>query len=146
MRDNGYKVTIQVEDNSAKVKQALEENVDRVLYALGTLAVEGVVDYMSEADFTGRDIVDTGRLRASISFITPNQASPTRVVENSKAADSLKGNAPEYSTIIGTNVEYAAYVNNGTSKQEARRFLESGIDKKLDEMERMATKILQGEL
>lgn len=61
-----------------------------------------------EADAKRRTPVDTGRLRASI----------TRAIEHD--AQGLVG-------IVGTNVEYAPYVELGTRRMRARPFLRPAL-------------------
>lgn len=73
-------------DHSAEVLRALEENEDAALEALG-LAAEGY----AKANITRFPRVDTGRLRNSISHSAQKDA-----------------------VYIGTNVEYASYVEFGT--------------------------------
>ena len=68
--------------------------------------------------------VDTGRLRASISH---------RVID-------------ENSVAIGTNVEYAAYVERGTSKTRAQPYLKPGVMNHLDEYKRIAESVLKGRI
>ena len=65
--------------------------------------------------------VDTGRLRGSITHDTD-----------------------EDSVYIGTNVEYAAYVENGTSKTKAQPYLKPGIENHMSEYEDIARTYLQG--
>lgn len=65
--------------------------------------------------------VDTGRLRNSI----------THEQEN------------ENTEVIGTNVEYAPYVEMGTSKSMAQPFLEPAVVEHVDEYREIVLKILQ---
>jgi len=65
--------------------------------------------------------VDTGRLRNSI----------THEQEN------------ENTEVIGTNVEYAPYVEMGTSKSRAQPFLEPAVVEHVDEYKEIVLKILQ---
>ena len=65
--------------------------------------------------------VDTGRLRNSI----------THEQEN------------ENTEVIGTNVEYAPYVEMGTSKSRAQSFLEPAVVEHVDEYKEIVLKILQ---
>lgn len=58
--------------------------------------------------------VDTGRLQGSITY----------------AVDGQKG-------AVGTNVEYAPYVHNGTSRMPARPFLRNAGEKNKDKIARM---------
>lgn len=136
-------VTVKVD---SKVKEALnefDERTEQALLAIGTQAVKGVVEYMSIPDFTGRDIVDTGRLRASISFLTPNEESGfvNSTVPESSADDVVKGRSDPLSVIVGSNVNYAEWVNNGTTKQPARHFIENGIERERGNMQELVNLI-----
>ena len=61
--------------------------------------------------------VDTGRLRQSISYKT-----------NTESDGELDTNVIEGEAIIGTNVEYAPYVEMGTSRQKPQSYLRAGLD------------------
>lgn len=125
-KNDGYEIKIDIVDNSDFILKASELQIQRALFKAGENAVRYVVEYMSKPDFTGKDIVDTGRLRASISFATSEHLSnPTE--------DGVNFKSDKYSTIVGTNVEYASYVELGTSKQPARHFLLNGINNSLNE-------------
>lgn len=125
-KNDGYEIKIDIVDNSDFILKASELQIQRALFKAGENAVRYVVEYMSKPDFTGKDIVDTGRLRASISFATSEHMSnPTE--------DGVNFKSDKYSTIVGTNVEYASYVELGTKKQPARHFLLNGINNSLGE-------------
>ena len=125
-KNDGYEINISIQDNTELILKASELQIQQALFKAGENAVRSVVDYMSKPDFTGKDIVDTGRLRASISFATSEFMSKPD-------EDGINFKADKYTTIIGTNVEYANYVELGTSKQLARHFLLNGINDSLNE-------------
>lgn len=146
-----YKVTI--ESNLDAVKEQLEQDTERILYAMGVTAVGGAVLAISGG---ATQAVDTGRLRASISFVTAEgqrstgqrqtpKSGQTTEKNPLKSGDLLSGKAPEKSVIVGSNVEYASYVELGTSKMDARPFLRNGIENTRDEMKEIAKGILKGE-
>lgn len=86
-------MSITIKDNTEKVLSAFDAAVLRGLTAVGMTA---------EAHAKKEAPVDTGRLRNSIA----------------NAVD-----ADEKAVYIGTNVEYAPYVELGTSRMAARPFL-----------------------
>ena len=88
-----------VEDNTAKVLREFPTAINRALEAIGILAEGHVVGYM-----TKNHIVDTGRLRNSITH-------------------TIQGNH----AIVGTNVEYAVYVHEGTYKMKGRPYLKQPV-------------------
>lgn len=81
------------EDNTEEASQGIQRAIDRALEEIG-LAAEGYAKRACP--------VDTGNLRNSI----------THAVESADNA-----------VYIGTNVEYAPYVELGTSRQKAQPFL-----------------------
>ena len=136
--------SIKVEDNSKLVLEAEKKAIEDALYAMGIKAVEGSVDAIS-GKYGIPKAVDTGRLRASISFITPTDSGDGGEANtHSKAGDRLTGTAEKNSVVVGSNVEYAEPVHNGTSRMEGRPFLRVGIEQTKGEMERQVTTILKG--
>lgn len=95
------KVTINFDSNISKVEKEFDDRKQDVLYAIG-LKWQSIVNKI----ITREDIVDSGRLRSSMTFITPTRVGEP-ITSGSKAADRLTGKAPDNSVIVGTNVEYA---------------------------------------
>lgn len=138
-----FAISVRMTDNSGAALEELKEKTARALFAMGVTAVEGAVDSIS-----GKyQAVDTGRLRASISFIT-SEASGTsgETAPNSQSGDTLSGTASEGMAVIGSNVEYASFVELGTSKMAARPFLSDGIQTKIPDMQRQVESIYKGTL
>ena len=150
---NDEKFTIHIEDNSELVKEALKLATEKSLMLAGTNAVRYVTEYMSKPDFTGRDIVDTGRLRASISFSTMEYQSGLNdeAVAESSPSDALT-EFPQLpnSVIVGTNVDYAQAVEFGKKTDSGvmtagRYYLSNGIQLSLPETEDGVKSIMKGE-
>ena len=144
---DGMNFTIRIENNSKIVLDGLKDVTERALYAIGVKAVEGSVDAIS-GRYDIKPAVDTGRLRASISFITPTDkgGSGQPKPANAQAGDELTGTSEKNTVVVGSNVEYAEKVHNGDSKMAARPFLREGIDKTKDQMQEQAEKIFKGQL
>lgn len=144
---DGLKFSIRVQNNSQLVLEEFEKAVERALYAIGVKAVEGSVDAIS-GRYDIDPAVDTGRLRASISFITPTDkgGSGQPKPANAQAGDELTGTAEQNTVVVGSNVSYSEFVHNGTSKMAGRPFLREGIDKTKDKMQEQAEKIFKGQL
>lgn len=146
-KSNGYNVKIIVEDNSGLIKSEMDRRVQMCLEEAGMNGVAGVVDYMTKIDYTGKDIVDTGRLRGSISFITDGKTSgpnSARTATNTDA-DALNvppGNVSE--VYVGTNVEYANDVEFGLG-QKPRHYVENGVANSLPTTKDHIEKIIKGE-
>lgn len=152
---DGMRFNIRVENNSHLILEAFGEAMERALYAIGVKGVEGSVEAIS-GNLGIERAVKTGRLRASISFITPNQSGDGKQKSSAaKEGDKLKGKADKNSVVIGSNVEYAEKVHNGmwTSekggkkrKYKERPFLRVGIEKTKDQMQEQVEKIFKGQL
>ena len=153
---DAFHVEITVKDNLPTLEKAKGEAIERALYAMGTKALEGAVRSISGQYTDSNLAVDTGRLRASLSFITPSgdmakvpPSMPTAKndsVEGSKVGDKLDGIAESKTVIVGTNVEYASYVHNGTKRMKARPFLREGIDNTKNQIQSQVDLIFKGEL
>ena len=142
-----FTIQVKVQSNADLAKEELEKATERALYAIGVKAVEGSVDAIS-GRYDIKPAVDTGRLRASISFITPTQKGDSGQPKpaNAQAGDELTGTAEKNTVVVGSNVEYAEHVHNGTSRMAGRPFLREGIDKTKDQMQEQAEKIFKGQL
>lgn len=106
--------SVMVTSHADEFKRAKVESIARALEAIGIQA-EGDVSMLAP--------VDTGRLRASITHETRPE---------------------EESVYIGTNVEYAAYVEYGTKKMKAQPYLKPGIMNNLDSYKQIAQQELKG--
>ena len=98
-----------INDHSDEYKRQLLEQLPAALEAIG-IHIEG--EAKEELENTPRRI-DTGNLRNSI----------THEVSESENA-----------VYVGTNVEYALYVHEGTSRMEANRFLTNAVDRNRDQI------------
>lgn len=116
---------IKLTDFSPKVLAEFAERVEDGLDEIGYLG-EG---YAVAAIESSPRRVDTGLLRNSITHATSGKPPSKQTYQSddgtkngsySGAADS--GGKAVY---IGTNVEYAGYVHDGTRRMEANRFLEA---------------------
>ena len=102
------------EDNTEEVSQGIRRAIDRALEEIG-LAAEGYAKRACP--------VDTGNLRNSI----------THAVEGSEDA-----------VYIGTNVEYAPYVELGTWKMQAQPFLRPAATEHGDQYRQVLKNALGG--
>lgn len=132
-------IQIKVEDNSNKVFDKLDTLTPLLLNAIGSELYKSITNFMTEDD-----IIDTRRLIGSISYCTPfeNYKSPNLANTNNDYVENVK----EKDTVLyGSNVEYASYVETGTSRQRARKYLETGTYRALPEIKQALTKLLKGE-
>lgn len=113
---------IKIENN--KTKEILTEVEKATKTALTAVGMQAVADIISQGDFP----VDTGLLRNSIAFALSGEGANIGSYRASKGdkTGSYQGTAPnddKKAVYIGTNVEYAKYVQYGTSRMKARDFM-----------------------
>lgn len=100
---------VKITSHVGDVKAELADRIPVILEALGIEAEGNTVD-----EITTLGAVDTGRLRGSITHAKDDE-----------------------SAYVGTNVEYAPYVELGTYKMPARPFLKNGILNYVDDYKRI---------
>jgi hypothetical protein len=119
-------------DNRDKFNKEFEEKLDGVLMAVGAF-VESEAKEELENDPRR---IDTGRLRNSISFATKkSHQSPrytshdghdvVREEDGAKESDVDEKNV----VVVGTRVEYAMHIHEGTTQLTPNRFLKNAITK-----------------
>lgn len=131
----GIEVTI--EDNSDKFKQELENKMPELLSAVGNELYKSIYNFMTEDN-----IVDTGRLRGSISYATKYGNYNQGTIAN-KPEDFIKENTEDKTVLYGSNVEYASYVETGTSRQKARNYIKTGTYRSVPQLQRVVENILK---
>lgn len=113
-----------INDNRKEVLDELEQAVKRALTDVGIEAVDNIV---SKGNFP----VDTGLLRNSITFAVSGEPPQIGSYRANKGGEtgSYSGTAPsdKKAVYIGTNVQYAKYVQYGTSKMVARDFMNAPL-------------------
>lgn len=132
-------VKFTIEDNTPQLLAELERKKAELLDAWGNELYKAIYDTM-----TVDKVVDTGRLRGSISYSTPHKDYKNPTPANTMD-DFVQGVREDNTVVYGSNVEYASYVNSGTSKQRARKFIENGTSRARPQLEIVANKILKGE-
>ena len=130
---------ITIEDNSQLFLAELERKMPELLEASGNELYKHIYDFM-----TKDKIVDTGRLRGSISYATPNKnySNPTPA---NKGTDFITDNNEKNSVLYGSNVEYASYVETGTSRQKTRHYIKNGTYRAIPQIKKALETILKGE-
>lgn len=108
--------TVTFESHLGEFLDALPEQIERALIAIGMTA---------ETHAKEECPVDTGRLRNSI----------THEVDMSDQSDQA--------AIIGSNVEYAAYVELGTSRQKAQPYLRPAAQNHTQEYKKIVESALK---
>lgn len=134
---------IEFRDNTDEILKALEEAARRGLEAIG-LAAEG----HAKKALTDQKAVDTGRLRNSVTYAMAGELPHVKQYrgykraqgEEKRAIYEYKQPAPgdkDDGVYIGTNVEYGAFVELGTSKSPARPFLRPAATEHTTEYKRL---------
>lgn len=99
-------------------KIEVTDNSQLVTKKLKAAAIKGLTECGMTAEGYAKKLcpVDTGNLRNSITYTVRDG---------------------EYATYIGTNVEYANYVENGTSKMAAQPYLKPAVTDHSDTYKRL---------
>lgn len=130
-------------DNRKEIQDELKQATKRALTAVG---MQAETDIISKGDFP----VDTGLLRNSITFAISGESANKSSYQASKGNQSgnYEGTAPKDkvpAVYIGTNVEYAKYVQFGTSKMVARDFMNAPLKANFGHYKDILTKYLKEE-
>ena len=132
-------IKVEIEDNSQKILDEFKNRMPEVLDGVGNELYKSIYNFMTEDK-----VVDTGRLRGSISYSTPTKDYSNPTIANT-GNDFITGNKEESTVTYGSNVEYASYVNSGTSRQRARKFIENGTYRAVPQIAKVVETILKGE-
>ena len=97
-------------------ESAIDRAVEKALTGVGAMLVGDVKLRMRV-----RDIVDTGRLRGSITYATRKDSSHTE--GPAAPGDGVDTPSEQWTVNVGTNVEYAQHVEYGTRRMPARPYL-----------------------
>ena len=117
-------IEISLTDNSDLIKDALEDQVEQALTAVGITAENNAKKEITRAVYDtpeSKSYIRTGRLRNSL----------THSVEMNEKA-----------VYIGSAVEYAAYVELGTSRMRARPYLRPAVANYTDEYKNLIKQAL----
>lgn len=132
-----------VENHLGEVKDAMSRAVEKFLTEAG-IHLEGEAKYALEMDPRR---IDTGLLRNSITWALDGEgpaidsytADKPRTKGGEIESGEYSGTAPsepngKRALYIGTNVEYAPYVHEGTKKMAPNRFLKNAIELNKDQL------------
>ena len=144
----GTNKNIEFRDNTRTFLDMFNNAVLNGLEAIGMAA-----ETHAKKNITANNSIDTGRLRNSITYALAGKQPHVKEYRANKRSDSEKkskskrtiysysGTAPgiagEKIVYIGTNVEYAKYVELGTSRQAAKPFLKPAAADHADEYRRI---------
>lgn len=143
------RIDIEITDNSDKV---IKEMKERALVALEAVGIQAVGHCKQELSNSPKRI-DTGLLRNSITYAMGGEspAIGTYTADRPNAqgvtpSGSYSGTAPKEGDpvcYVGTNVEYAPYVECGTVKMAPNHFIKNGIANNVDEYKKIIEEYLK---
>lgn len=135
-------VDVDMQINTDAVLSEIESKTEKALMAVG-LEAEG--DAKIEIESEPRR-VDTGRLRNSITWATQtNHDEPSgegEVREEDRCPNANEPNVVQ----IGTNVEYAVYVHEGTKHSDPNRFLRNAVEKNREKYKQIMDDVMRDKL
>lgn len=144
-------IDVEVESNDKEVQAALDAQIEQALIAIG-LTAETYAKLPEERG--GHMPVDTGRLKNSITYAIAGQSPHITSYRADKGGEggSYGGTMPQdkggkhRSVYVGSNVEYAAAVENGISgKQTGKHYLRSALSDHTAEYKDLAKAALSGQ-
>ena len=132
---------VDYKDNSQQILSALEKGKRNALTAIGATA-----ETHTKENITADKLVDTGRLRNSITYATGDYLGIGTYTDNKKKkySDAKARNTPKDDEVaIGTNVEYAAYTELGTQHITAHHYLKRAVTKHQDEYKELTVEAIK---
>ena len=132
---------VDYKDNSQQILSALEKGKRNALTAIGATA-----ETHTKENITADKLVDTGRLRNSITYATGDYSGIGTYTDSNKKSysDATARNTPKDDEVgIGTNVEYAAYTELGTQHITAHHYLKRAVTEHQDEYKKLAVEAIK---
>ena len=137
-------------DNTGETISEMRAAAEKAMEIIG-MKMEGYAKLF----LTESDAVDTGRLRNSISHATrfDSKSKSYRWGDSSKGRD-VKGGSDstdphstpkELTAVVGTNVEYARFIELGSLGQEPRPYLKPSVTEHIGEYRQIIKKELKNE-
>ena len=132
---------IKFTSNVNDILSDLEKGKRNALTAIGSSAETHAKD-----NITADDLIDTGRLRNSITYAAGDYLGIGTYTDNKKKkySDAKARNTPKDDEVgIGTNVEYAAYTELGTQHITAHHYLKRAVTEHQDEYKKLAVEAIK---
>jgi HK97 gp10 family phage protein len=147
-KNKAVNLDVSLVDNAKLVSEATDQQIEMALIAIGAK-----MESNAKALYVP---VDTGRLKNSITYALAG--GPAQI--SSYGADSGSGDDGEQgkysgtapsdpggkvrSVYVGSNVEYAEIVEEGTSGRRGRHYLRDAVNNHIDEYKSLAERALSG--
>ena len=132
---------IEFTSNADDILRRMERGKRNALTAIGATA-----ETHTKENITADDLIDTGRLRNSITFATGDYSGIGTYTDNegNRYDDAKARNTPKDDEVaIGTNVEYAPYSELGTEKITAHHYLKRAVTEHKDEYKKLAVEAIK---
>ena len=132
---------VDYKDNSQRILTAMEKGKRNALTAIGATA-----ETHTKENITADKLVDTGRLRNSITYATGDYSGIGTYTDSNKKSysDATARNTPKDDEVgIGTNVEYAAYTELGTQHIAAHHYLKRAVTEHKDEYKKLTVQAIK---
>lgn len=147
---------VKIEDHSQEVIRNTDLAILEALEIIG-----GKLERYAKQKLTSTGAVDTGLLRNSVTYAVSGGGTSIQsyhadkdssgVSARSKKAGTIKvgrytgtvGSQNEKAVYVGTNVEYAPYIEFGTSRMNPRPYLKPAVQDHLQEYRNIITKTLK---
>lgn len=151
---NGVSIHIKT-DNSPQAKKEMEGKIRKALTAVGIQAASAAREEIQKSPKR----IDTGLLRNSITYAMDGEGAATSSYKADKAS-KYSGKRPEPGTYtgkaeketegkaavyVGSNVNYAVYVHEGTDRMAANRFIKNAVENNASELIEIIKTQLQSE-
>lgn len=122
-------ISIDIKDNSPKVKEALDAAIKKALEECGIKA---------QGFASGASPVDTGRLAASVTYNWCGHGGFLHSYVATKSKETFSQDVggvdeSDHSVYIGTNVEYGQYVELGARGRTPSHFLKNSVANHVNE-------------
>ena len=135
---------IEFTSNADDILSAMEKGKRNALTAIGATA-----ETHTKENITADKLVDTGRLRNSITYATGDYSGIGTYTDSNKKSysDATARNTPKDDEVgIGTNVEYAAYTELGTQHIAAHHYLKRAVTEHQDEYKKLTAQAIKTEV
>lgn len=133
--------SIKFTDRSPEVRRALEKALELGLETIGMVA-----ETHAKEAITCHGAVDTGRLRNSITYAVKKREGEIVAYRDNEGAgyeQAIGYGVKKDEVYIGTNVEYAPYVELGTSRMPARPFIRPAATEHGEEYKQMLKEFME---
>ena len=133
-------MSIRIDDHSREFINAKDLAIERAMNAIGIHLEREAKDELENSPRR----VDTSRLKASITYAT--EMNHTSGEAPASGGDFATHATPEKGTVyVGTNVEYAAYVHEGTQRLTPNRYLKKAFSRNEKQIKEYLKRELKGE-